>query len=57
MQGVPLYCRQTAESDGYHVIPEFCGHGIGSYFHGPPDVIHVGMHPVSSVAVIKLSIM
>jgi len=57
LQGVPLYCRQTAESDGYHVIPEFCGHGIGSYFHGPPDVIHVGMHPVSSVAVIKLSIM
>ena len=25
------------------MIPEFCGHGIGSYFHGPPDIIHIGM--------------
>lgn len=40
-----LCCRQTAESDGYQVIPAFCGHGIGSYFHGPPDIIHVGMQP------------
>ncbi len=20
----------------------FAGHGIGSYFHGPPDIFHVG---------------
>jgi len=44
-----LCCRLTAENDGYHVIPVFCGHGIGSYFHGPPDIIHVGMHLVSTV--------
>ena len=24
------------------VIPEFCGHGIGSYFHGAPDIFHFG---------------
>ncbi|PVD20232.1 hypothetical protein C0Q70_20728 [Pomacea canaliculata] len=30
-----------AESAGYSVVPEFCGHGIGEYFHGPPDIIHV----------------
>lgn len=27
---------------GYKVSPTFCGHGIGSYFHGPPDIFHVG---------------
>ena len=24
------------------VVPFFCGHGIGEYFHGPPSIIHVG---------------
>lgn len=23
------------------VNPSLCGHGIGEYFHGPPDIIHV----------------
>ena len=23
---------------GYKVIPAFTGHGIGDYFHGPPDI-------------------
>lgn len=31
----------VAEGEGYHVIEDFCGHGIGTYFHGPPDIIHV----------------
>ena len=22
------------------VVPAFIGHGIGSYFHGPPDIYH-----------------
>ena len=22
------------------LIPHFCGHGIGEYFHGPPEIIH-----------------
>ncbi|XP_064472251.1 methionine aminopeptidase 1D, mitochondrial-like [Ornithodoros turicata] len=25
---------------GYSVVPSFCGHGIGTYFHGPPDIYH-----------------
>ncbi|TRY74391.1 hypothetical protein TCAL_04601 [Tigriopus californicus] len=25
----------------YTVVPAFIGHGIGSYFHGPPDIYHV----------------
>lgn len=26
---------------GYNIVPEFTGHGIGYYFHGPPDIYHV----------------
>jgi len=29
-----------AEENNCHVIREFCGHGIGSFFHGPPDILH-----------------
>lgn len=29
-----------AESFGFQVMPAFCGHGIGRYFHGLPDVYH-----------------
>lgn len=25
----------------FTVVPAFIGHGIGSYFHGPPDIYHV----------------
>ncbi|XP_076324586.1 methionine aminopeptidase 1D, mitochondrial-like isoform X2 [Tachypleus tridentatus] len=31
---------ETAEVGGCTVVPEFCGHGIGKFFHGPPDVFH-----------------
>ncbi len=33
--------QTLAEEQGYTSIPVFCGHGIGEYFHGPPDIIHV----------------
>ncbi|XP_044745509.1 methionine aminopeptidase 1D, mitochondrial [Coccinella septempunctata] len=26
---------------GYTVIPAFIGHGLGTYFHGPPDIYHI----------------
>jgi len=31
---------ETAREYGFNVIPEFCGHGIGKYFHGPPSIVH-----------------
>lgn len=30
----------AAAEGGYSVVPSFCGHGIGTYFHGPPDIYH-----------------
>ena len=31
-----------AEKNGYSVVREFCGHGIGSRFHEEPQVLHYG---------------
>lgn len=31
-----------AESQGYSVVREFCGHGIGKRFHEEPQVLHYG---------------
>ncbi|CAK1540140.1 unnamed protein product [Leptosia nina] len=30
-----------AKTKGLTVLPAFVGHGIGSYFHGPPDIYHM----------------
>lgn len=31
-----------AEKNGYSVVREFCGHGIGKVFHEDPQVLHYG---------------
>ena len=31
-----------AESHGYTVVREFCGHGIGNNFHEEPQILHYG---------------
>jgi len=28
------------EENGFKVIPNLCGHGVGKYFHEPPQVLH-----------------
>ena len=30
-----------ARKNGFNVVPVFIGHGIGTYFHGPPDIYHI----------------
>jgi methionyl aminopeptidase len=34
--------QQLAESRGYSVVREYCGHGIGRIFHEDPQVLHYG---------------
>lgn len=34
--------QKYAESSGYSVVREFCGHGIGKKFHEDPQVLHYG---------------
>jgi len=34
--------QNYAEANGYSVVREFCGHGIGRKFHEEPQVLHYG---------------
>ena len=34
--------QKHAEANGYSVVREFCGHGIGRGFHEEPQVLHYG---------------
>jgi methionyl aminopeptidase len=34
--------QSHAEGNGYSVVREFCGHGIGRKFHEEPQVVHYG---------------
>jgi methionyl aminopeptidase len=34
--------QKMAESAGFSVVREFCGHGIGATFHEDPQVLHYG---------------
>jgi hypothetical protein len=37
--GAPI--QRFAESHGFSVVREFCGHGIGAQFHEEPQVLHL----------------
>ncbi len=34
--------QKTAEANGFSVVREYCGHGIGRVFHEDPQVLHYG---------------
>jgi methionyl aminopeptidase len=34
--------QRFAEDNGFSVVREFCGHGIGRVFHEEPQVLHYG---------------
>jgi len=34
--------QRHAEQNGFSVVKEFCGHGIGRRFHEEPQVLHYG---------------
>ena len=34
--------QDHAEKNGFSVVRDFCGHGIGRYIHGDPEVLHYG---------------
>jgi methionyl aminopeptidase len=34
--------QKHAEKNGFSVVREFCGHGIGAVFHEEPQVLHYG---------------
>jgi methionyl aminopeptidase len=34
--------QKHVESEGFSVVQDFCGHGIGETFHKEPNVLHYG---------------
>jgi methionyl aminopeptidase len=34
--------QEHAEGNGYNVVRDLCGHGVGVKFHEEPDVLHFG---------------
>ena len=34
--------QKYVEKDGFSVVKDFCGHGIGKIFHEPPNILHYG---------------
>ena len=34
--------QKKVEEEGFSVVRDFCGHGIGKQFHTPPSVLHYG---------------
>lgn len=34
--------QSHAEANRFSVVRDFCGHGLGRYFHAPPSVVHFG---------------
>jgi methionyl aminopeptidase len=34
--------QKYVESNGYSVVREYCGHGIGQVYHEDPQVLHYG---------------
>ena len=34
--------QEYVESKGFSVVKDFCGHGIGTVFHQPPNILHFG---------------
>jgi methionyl aminopeptidase len=44
--------QRHAEQNGYSVVREYCGHGIGSSMHEEPQVAHYG-NPGEGVALVE----
>jgi methionyl aminopeptidase len=40
LEEIGLLIERVAISNGFNVIPAVCGHSIGEYLHGPPDIAH-----------------
>ena len=34
--------QNHVETEGFSVVQDFCGHGIGQSFHEEPNILHYG---------------
>jgi len=48
--------EKTANEHNLNVIPAILGHGIGTYFHGAPDICHFGTNKNISLTLMHVNI-
>jgi len=48
--------EDTANKHNLNVIPGLLGHGIGTYFHGAPDIYHFGIENISLLILLRTNI-
>ncbi len=41
--------QEYAEKNGYSVVRDYCGHGIGNVFHTSPNVLHYGRRGTGAI--------
>jgi len=41
LNNIGYHIAKHAQKNGYSVVYEFCGHGVGLKFHEAPDVAHI----------------
>ena len=42
LESYSQFLQQHVEAEGFSVVQDFCGHGIGEKFHKEPNVLHYG---------------
>lgn len=42
LRDIGLAIQNHAEKDGFSIVQDFCGHGLGRVFHEAPNVVHYG---------------
>ena len=42
LRDIGMAIQTHAEDNGFSVVRDFCGHGLGRVFHDEPNVVHYG---------------
>jgi methionyl aminopeptidase len=53
LKDIALVIQMYAEDAGYSVVREYCGHGIGEFFHEDPQVLHYVDNCIDNAVTLK----
>lgn len=53
LKDIALVIQMYAEDAGYSVVREYCGHGIGAFFHEDPQVLHYVDNCIDNAVTLK----
>ena len=55
LRDIGFAIQRHAEAQGFSVVRDFCGHGVGRVFHDAPNVVHYGEYRVRMTGVHRAS--